>query len=335
MSSATTAAQTKQKPTPLPFAYQFLAGAIAGVSEVAGMYPLDLVKTRLQLQTTSIRPRGTSSFTHAGKSIVEAAPYTSILDCLRKVVQQEGLLNLYRGALPPLLAEAPRRAIKFGANEQWGLALKKLFSLDQFTATQAGFVGSLAGATEAFLVTPFDLLKVRLQDRHSLGMYKGTLDCARKIGAQEGLLTFYHGFESTVWRHASWSGVYFMTIHLFRIALPQRSSTSKNERMLRNFVAGTIGGILGTLVNTPFDVVKSRIQNQRKDNVRYGFALPSVARIYREEGFRALYKGLAPKLVRLGPGGGLLLVVFDRVSELIRGQVAGDSSSAPTPIESS
>ncbi|KAF9394269.1 hypothetical protein BGZ94_006714, partial [Podila epigama] len=58
-----------------------------------------------------------------------------------------------------------KRAIKFGANEQWGLAFKKLFSVDQFSMVQAGFIGALAGATEALWVTPFDLVKVRLQDR--------------------------------------------------------------------------------------------------------------------------------------------------------------------------
>lgn len=95
--------------------------------------------------------------------------------------------------------------------------------------------------------------------------------------------------------------------------------------MMRNFVAGTLGGVLGTLVNTPFDVVKSRIQNQHEGPIGYVFS--RVARLYRQEGFRALYKGLAPKLVRLGPGGGLLLVVFDRTSELMRSFIYEDSNN--------
>ncbi|KAF9961609.1 hypothetical protein BGZ72_002923 [Mortierella alpina] len=325
-------------PIPLPFAFQFLAGAIAGVTEISCMYPLDLVKTRLQLQPASLKSpyaATVSALATTAKTSVETVPYTSIVDCLRKVVQQEGLLNLYRGVLPPILAEAPKRAIKFGANEQWGFALKKLFSLDRLTALQAGFVGSMAGATEAVMVTPFDLVKVRLQDRHSLGSYSGTFDCVSKIGSQEGLLTFYHGLEATIWRHATWSGVYFMVIHLFRTAFPERPGTSKNESMLRNFVAGTIGGTFGTLVNTPFDVVKSRVQNQRKGNVKYGWALPSLATVYREEGFRALYKGLAPKVVRLGPGGGLLLVVFDRVSEMMRRSLTERSNTPGSPVTAS
>ncbi|KAG0199559.1 hypothetical protein BGX33_011566 [Mortierella sp. NVP41] len=311
--TTTTGRSATKKPTPLPFAYQFLAGSIAGVTEIVCMYPLDLVKTRLQLQPSPLKKgsivetHGATTFTHNTKTagtLVKPLPYTSIIDCLRKVVQQEGLLHLYRGILPPLVVEAPKRAIKFGANEQWGFALKKLFSLDRLTALQAGFVGSMAGATEAFMVTPFELVKVRLQDRSSLKLYTGTIDCMRKVAAQEGVLTFYHGLESTIWRHATWSGMYFMTIQGFRTAFPERSTASKEESMLRNFVAGALGGVFGTLVNTPFDVVKSRIQNQHKGPI-----------------------GLAPKLVRLGPGGGLLLVVFDRASELMRRYLVENTST--------
>ena len=51
---------------------------------------------------------------------------------------------------------------------------------------------------------------------------------------------------------------------------------------------------------------------------RYGWTLPALATIVREEGFTALYKGYVPKVLRLGPGGGILLVVYDQVSALMR-----------------
>ncbi|KAF9919540.1 hypothetical protein FBU30_010904 [Linnemannia zychae] len=315
---------TTSKRTPLPFAFQFLAASMAGMTEIVSMYPLDLVKTRLQLQITTppspiktpiIEAHGIMANNSTPKA-TPPRPYSSIVNTLHRVVRREGVLQLYRGVLPPLIAEAPKRAIKFGAYEQWGFILKKIFSLDRLTALQAGFVGSMAGATEAIFVTPFELVKVRLQDRASLKLYSGTADCIRKIAAQEGILTFYRGLEATIWRHASWSGIYFMTIQGFRIAFPERSTASREENLMRNFIAGTIGGILGTLIDTPFDVVKSRIQNQHSGSVSY--VLPRVGQLYRQEGFRALYKGLAPKLIRVGAGGGLLLVVFDTVSEVMR-----------------
>jgi len=57
--------------------------------------------------------------------------------------------------------------------------------------------------------------------------------------------------------------------------------------------------------------VKSRIQNTvRQAGVipKYNWAYPALMTVFREEGFAALYKGFAPKVLRLGPGGGVLLV---------------------------
>jgi solute carrier family 25 (mitochondrial 2-oxodicarboxylate transporter), member 21 len=57
----------------LPFQYQFAAGAIAGVTEILVMYPLDVVKTRFQLQV-----KGTGE------------QYTGMLDCFQKIIKNEG-----------------------------------------------------------------------------------------------------------------------------------------------------------------------------------------------------------------------------------------------------
>jgi solute carrier family 25 2-oxodicarboxylate transporter 21 len=89
--------------------------------------------------------------------------------------------------------------------------------------------------------------------------------------------------------------------------------------MLKQFLSGFLGGTLGVLMNTPFDVVKSRMQNQLPGAaVKYSYVLPSLVTVLREEGPAALYKGLGPRLVRLGPGGGIMIVAFEVVSSWLR-----------------
>ena len=91
------------------------------------------------------------------------------------------------------------------------------------------------------------------------------------------------------------------------------------QTLSKKFASGVVGGMLGVLFATPFDVVKSRMQNQLADSaVVYRYTLPSLAHILRTEGFRALYKGIGPRIVRLGPGGGIMIVAFDVVSNLLR-----------------
>jgi solute carrier family 25 (mitochondrial 2-oxodicarboxylate transporter), member 21 len=73
------------------------------------------------------------------------------------------------------------------------------------------------------------------------------------------------------------------------------------------------------------DVVKSRIQNTvRVPGVipKYNWTLPSIALVAKEEGFAALYKGFLPKVLRLGPGGGILLVVYTTVIDFFKQQRA-------------
>ena len=101
-----------------------------------------------------------------------------------------------------------------------------------------------------------------------------------------------------------------------RSTLPD--AESKQGVLIKNFIAGTIGGTVGTILNTPFDVAKTRIQSQVRPPFKYNWTIPAITLIARQEGFKALYKGFVPKVLRLGPGGGILLVVFDFVSGFIR-----------------
>ncbi|OMH85155.1 putative mitochondrial 2-oxodicarboxylate carrier [Zancudomyces culisetae] len=261
------------------------------------MYPLDVVKTRFQLQV------GTGP-----------GQYTSIADAFKRIIKEEGFSRLYRGILPPMLVEAPKRAIKFAANDQYGKFFLKKFGMEKVTQPIAVLTGVCAGLTEAAIVCVPELLKIRLQSKEYGSKYNGTMDVVRKITQEEGAMALFNGLESTLWRHGLWSGAYFGCIYLIKDMLPK--PTDKKSELLLNFVAGTIGGTIGTTINTPADVVKTRMQayvpamGPKPYNSYFG----GCAHIFKTEGFAALYKGYVPKVLRLGPGGGILLVVYDKIT---------------------
>lgn len=202
--------------------------------------------------------------------------------------------------------------------------------------------GATAGVTESFVVVPFELVKIRLQgkairgdygfrlrmtdvdvstDKAQASKYNGMIDCVTKIIRQEGPLTLYQGLESTMWRHALWNSGYFGCIFQVRGLLPANPTGDKTTQIRNDLISGSIGGTVGTVLNTPMDVVKSRIQNSPRvpgGVPKYGWAMPALGTVYREEGFRALYKGFLPKVLRLGPGGGILLVVFTGMMDFFR-----------------
>jgi len=170
--------------------------------------------------------------------------------------------------------------------------------------------GCSAGATESFVVVPFELVKIKLQDKTST--YAGPIDVLKNVVAKEGPLGLYVGMESTFWRHFWWNGGFFGSIHQVRALLPK--ADSPQAQLLNNFISGSVGGFVGTALNTPFDVVKSRIQGATKSPgvvPKYNWTYPALLTIFREEGPAALYKGFVPKVLRLAPGGGVLLLVVE------------------------
>jgi solute carrier family 25 2-oxodicarboxylate transporter 21 len=157
----------------------------------------------------------------------------------------------------------------------------------------------------------------RLQDKAST--YRGPMDVVRQTIAREGVLGLYAGMEATFWRHVWWNGGFFGSIFQARALMPKAESPAGT--MLNNFISGTIGGFVGTALNTPFDVVKSRIQGAaRAPGVvpKYNWTYPALVTVAREEGVAALYKGFVPKVLRLGPGGGVLLLVVEATLTMFR-----------------
>ncbi|SAM09294.1 hypothetical protein [Absidia glauca] len=283
----------------LPFGLQLTCGAIAGVVEILALYPLDVIKTRAQLSS--------------GASV-------GVVSSFKEIVKTEGARTLYRGIAFPLSVEAPKRAITFAANEQFTVMYKKLFGLEHVTPSLALATGVSAGITEAAVIVPFELVKVRLQDKANAHIYKNAADALKKILQKEGVFALYNGLEATVLRHAIWNGGYFSVISSVKEVLPE--AKNKNEQLRNNFMAGTFGGIFGTMLNAPTDVVKSRIQSHMGEGPRkYNWTFPSIIAIGKEEGIRSLYRGFVPKVLRLGPGGGILLVVYDTVSTWMKKHV--------------
>jgi solute carrier family 25 aspartate/glutamate transporter 12/13 len=86
----------------LESAHHFALGSLAGAFGAFMVYPIDLVKTRMQNQRSS----------RVGEML-----YKNSLDCAKKVIKNEGFLGLYSGVLPQLVGVAPEKAIKLTVND--------------------------------------------------------------------------------------------------------------------------------------------------------------------------------------------------------------------------
>jgi len=161
--------------------------AAASVAE-ATTYPLDLCKTRLQIQGELSCDKG------SGKA------YRGMLRTMFGIVREEGLFQLWRGMLPALYRHAIYTGFRMSAYEQIRNRLSSNGKdKNGFTLWKKVVAGMSAGGFGQFMASPTDLIKTQIQmegRRRLLGYearVEGAADALRKIVAQGGILGLWRG----------------------------------------------------------------------------------------------------------------------------------------------
>ncbi|XP_014746222.1 PREDICTED: mitochondrial 2-oxodicarboxylate carrier isoform X3 [Sturnus vulgaris] len=195
--------------------HQVVAGGSAGLVEICLMHPLDVVKTRFQIQRGKTDPTS----------------YKSLGDCFRTIFQREGLLGFYKGILPPVLAETPKRAVKFFTFEQY----KKLLGYVSLPPGLAFAVAGLgSGLTEAVVVNPFEVVKVTLQtNQNAFAEQPSSFVQAQQIIKTGGLGSqgLNKGLTATLGRHGVFNMVYFGFYFNVKNILPVNKISGSVQRL--------------------------------------------------------------------------------------------------------
>ena len=303
----------KDRPLWKSMAFHAVAGFAAGGIESGLFHPLDVVKTRLQLQSTAAAAIGLQ---------VQQQHYRGILDCVGKTRSSEGFFSLYKGILPPVLVEAPKKAWKFGCFNVLAESEVVVFSPNQPFLVTFSLAGFLTGVSEAVFVNPFENVKVKMQSNRAHqseipNAGKFVLQAAKEDGwtGRNGVLT--KGLTATMGRNGVFNMVFFGLLHTTKAKTDKLPD--KYQEFGRKAGITAVSGALACFFNIPFDVAKSRIQGPQPipGQVKYHGTLRTLALVYREEGFRALYKGLFAKVLRLAPGFTLIVFLQDNIMEYL------------------
>ncbi|ELU00422.1 hypothetical protein CAPTEDRAFT_169511 [Capitella teleta] len=276
----------------LESAYRFGLGAVAGAVGATAVYPIDLVKTRMQNQRTG--------------SYVGELMYKNSFDCFKKVIRHEGFLGLYRGLAPQLVGVAPEKAIKLTMND---LVRDKMTSKDGKIPLWAEVMaGGIAGGSQVMFTNPLEIVKIRLQ-------VAGEVVTQRRIGAFHvvkdlGLFGLYKGSRACFARDIPFSAIYFsLYAHLKKMTADEHGYNNPWSLL----VAATLSGAPAAALTTPFDVIKTRLQVvAREGQTKYtGTMLDCARKIWAEEGGRAFWKGAPARVFRSSPQFGVTLVTYE------------------------
>ncbi|XP_063532929.1 calcium-binding mitochondrial carrier protein Aralar1 isoform X1 [Cydia strobilella] len=251
--------------------YRFTLGSIAGAVGASAVYPIDLVKTRMQNQRT-------------GSFIGEVA-YRNSFDCFKKVIRHEGIFGLYRGLVPQLIGVAPEKAIKLTVND---LVRDKLMDKNGNLSLHAEILaGACAGGSQVIFTNPLEIVKIRLQ-------VAGEIAGAQKVRAwavvkELGLFGLYKGARACLLRDMPFSAIYFPAYAHVKAKFADENGYNHPLTLL---AAGAIAGVPAAFLVTPADVIKTRLQVvARTGQTTYTGVLDAARKIYAEEGFRTFWKG--------------------------------------------
>lgn len=86
-----------------------------------------------------------------------------------------------------MLAEAPKRAWKFAANEEFKGLILSTKDNDELTLAEFATSGALAGVSEALVNCPFETVKVRMQSKEFVSKFKGSVECLLYLLKNEGV----------------------------------------------------------------------------------------------------------------------------------------------------
>ncbi|KAF0700693.1 Aste57867_8747 [Aphanomyces stellatus] len=290
-----------------------IAGSIAGGIEMCSIWPMEMIKTNLQLGTMKRH-------------------YTGMLPGFRYHIRSDGFFSLYRGLAPVLVGSLPKAGLRFGAFDY----IKHLLADENgnSNAWRNLAAGMSAGAIEAILVTtPTETIKTKLIDANT-GMLQGL----RAILQQEGVRGFYQGLTATIMKQATNTGLRFMWFSEYKVRVPgllalqgiDYNQLTEGELAAVSFVGGMTAGIFSTFGNNPFDVVKTKMQGL--EGTRYLNTLDCAKTIMQREGFAGFYTGVVPRLGRVIPGQGIIFMSYDSISRFVARYLDADEGIAVNPL---
>ncbi|KAG1788192.1 mitochondrial carrier domain-containing protein [Suillus plorans] len=276
-----------------------LAGALAGITEHAVMFPIDSIKTRMQVFATS-----------------PAAVYTGIGNAFTRISSTEGMRALWRGVSSVILGAGPAHAVHFGTYE----AMKELAGGN--AAGNQWLATSLAGASATIasdaLMNPFDVIKQRMQVHQS--EFRSVFTALRVVYQTEGLSAFYLSYPTTLTMSVPFTAVQFTVYeHMKKLLNP-----SGDYSPITHMIAGGMAGGVAAGVTTPLDVAKTLLQTRGSSHDseirRVGGMLDALRIIWRRDGIRGFGRGMSPRVLTHMPSNALCWLSYEFFKVAIREQ---------------
>ncbi|KAI5951215.1 MIR1 [Candida jiufengensis] len=278
-----------------------LAGAIGcGVTHGA-MTPIDVVKTRIQLEP-QVYNKG-------------------MLGTFKQVIQTEGAGALLTGFGPTVLGYSLQGAFKFGGYEFFKKQFIEYLGYDTAKKYKNSiFIGSsaLAEFFADIALCPLEATRIRLVSQPSFA--NGLVGAFSKILKEEGVSSFYNGFTPILFKQIPYNIAKFLVFERAAEAIygaipTPKSQLSNGANTAVNLGAGVIAGCAAAIVSQPADTLLSKVNKTKKAPGQSTVGL--LIQLAKQLGIKGSFAGLPTRLVMVGTLTSLQFTIYGTLKKAL------------------
>lgn len=297
------------------------SGALSGLTSAVILQPLDLLKTRLQQAS---EPSST-------------AKRRRLAPTIKQVLKEDGVRGLWRGTVPTLVRNVPGVAIYFyslsAIRNRLSFVPYFAIPLTDGPSTASGstarsalvrlsmqgnlLAGAIARTSVGFVLNPITVLKARYEsNRYS--EYHSIFGSMRALYRASGVKGLFQGFTATAARDAPYAGLYLVFYEKGKditARLAGQSSSIPNAAL--HSASGAAAAVAATLVTSPADCVKTRMQVNPADHPTLRAA---VRRIYTDRGVLGFFSGSSLRISRKAASSAIAWTVYEALLLFLRDQ---------------
>ncbi|KAM3850623.1 solute carrier family 25 member 35-like [Diretmus argenteus] len=291
----------------------FVLGGVAACGACLLTNPLEVVKTRMQLQG-ELKSRGTYQ-----------VHYRNVFHAFYTIAKVEGVAGLQKGLAPGLVYQFFMNGLRLGS-----FALIESSGLMQtdgrVSAAKTTVAGAVAGVVASVMGSPVYLVKTHLQSQSTSSIavghqykHQGMIHALVAIHREHGILGLWRGSVAAVSRVSVGSAAQLSTFSASKEFVIDLQVFSRGSWLVA-LSAGMISSVVVVLAMTPLDVLSTRLYNQPVDHLGKGQLYKGFtdcfSKTLKKEGLTGLYKGLGASYFRLGPHTILSLFFWEELRKL-------------------
>lgn len=296
------------------------SGASGAAFSTVVLYPIEVVKTNVN--------KGAD---HAG------VKYKGLVDVITRVHAEHGLVGFYKGLSARTSHQTVQKFSFYYVYDFLRRVFRNLLKAEKLSFWPNLVVGYIAGVATVFVANPLEVVATRqqLSAKVAQGVEPpGLMAVFAKMISDEGIGVFYRGMvanlvlainpaiENTIFDQIK-------TWFLSRIG-------AKALSVAQAFWLGAVAKIIATYITFPYIRAKVIMQGSKSKSGRSGAAVGEteaaklnpptttigvLGQIIEEEGFFAMWAGMAPQTVKAVLASAVLLAAKEKIEIAVRGTV--------------